>query len=134
VQPAVRKAAGREDIWGAGIPMSVEASDTHVQFHQFVQPYEADWVTGIGLLVIDNPEVRHSLVKALDSYTTIYRKGCTPPDSVNWTSIDNNQKFLAQTVVMTANESLSIPNALNTSGPITTTRTPRRSNGAWPER
>jgi multiple sugar transport system substrate-binding protein len=112
VQPAVRKATGRDDIWGAGIPMSVEASDTNIQFHQFVQAYEKDYVTSDGRLVIDDPEVRQGLVKAMDSYTAIYRKGCTPPDSVSWTSSDNNRQFLAQAVIMTANESLSIPNAL----------------------
>ena len=42
--------------------------------------YEADYVTRDGRLVIDEPEVRDRLVKALDSYTAIYRKGCTPPD------------------------------------------------------
>jgi multiple sugar transport system substrate-binding protein len=57
------------------------------------------------------------MVKALDAYTAIWRKGCTPPDSVNWTNIDNNKAFLAQTVVMTANPSLSIPAALRTARP-----------------
>jgi multiple sugar transport system substrate-binding protein len=47
----------------------------------------------------------------MDSYTAIYRKGCTPPGSVSWDNGGNNQKFLAQTVVMTPNETLSIPNA-----------------------
>ena len=28
VQPAVRQATGRDDIWGVGLPMSVEAADT----------------------------------------------------------------------------------------------------------
>ena len=48
------------------------------------------------------------------SYTAIWRKGCTPPDSLSWTNIDNNKAFLAQTVVMTPNASLSIPAALRT--------------------
>ena len=52
------------------------------------------------------------MVKALDAYTAIYRKGCTPPDAVDWAGIDNNKAFLAQRVVMTSNTSLSIPNAL----------------------
>jgi multiple sugar transport system substrate-binding protein len=112
VQPAVREATGRDDIWGAGIALSGEAGDTSVQVLQFVQAYEADWVTRDGRLVIDNPEVRERLIEAIDSYTAVYRKGCTPPDSVTWESFDNNEAFLAQTVVMTANESLSIPNAL----------------------
>ena len=48
--------------------------------------YEADYVTRDGQLVIDDPEVGRRLIKALDSYTAIYRKGCTPPDSVDWTT------------------------------------------------
>ena len=84
VQPAVRKATGRDDIWGVGLPMSVQAGDTDLQFFQFVAAYEADYVTRDGRLVIDDPEIRQRLVKAIDSYTAIYRKGCTPPDSVTW--------------------------------------------------
>ena len=45
--------------------------------------YDADYVTRDGRLVIDDPEVRRRLIKAIDSYTAIYRKGCTPPDSVD---------------------------------------------------
>ena len=43
VQPAVRKATGRDDIWGVGLPMSVEAGDTHVQVRQFQYAYDAYW-------------------------------------------------------------------------------------------
>ena len=91
VQPAVRQATGRDDIWGVGLPMSADADDTYEQLDQFMGAYEADWVTRDGRLVIDDPEVRRRLVKALDSYTAIYRKGCTPPDSVDWANIDNNK-------------------------------------------
>jgi multiple sugar transport system substrate-binding protein len=112
VQPAVRRATGRADIWGAGLAMSIEAGDTGNQFSQFVQAHEADWVTREGRLVIDQPDVRQRLIEAIDRYTAIYRQGCTPPDSVAWASTDNNEAFLAQTVVMTLNQSLSVPNAL----------------------
>ena len=67
--------------------------------------------------MIDDPEIRRRLIEAIDSYTAIYRKGCTPPDSVTWATIDNNKAFLAQTVVMTPNETLSIPNALKRERP-----------------
>ena len=97
---------GRDDIWGIGLPMSVEANDTVDQFFQFVAAYEADYVTRDGQLVIDDPEIRQRLVKAIDSYTAIYRKGCTPPDSVTWDDGGNNEAFLAQTVVMTPNYAL----------------------------
>ena len=117
VQPAVRNALGRDDIWGIGRAMSVEAGDTTDQFFQFVYAYDADYVTRDGKLVIDDPEIRQRLVKAIDSYTAVYRKGCTPPDSLTWDDRGNNQAFLAETVVMTTNKSLSIPNALKVERP-----------------
>jgi multiple sugar transport system substrate-binding protein len=117
VQPAVRKAAGRDDIWGVGLVMSVDATDTTGQFAQFMEAYDADYVARDGKLVIDDAEIRERLVKALGSYTTIYRKGCTPPGSVNWGDSGNNQAFLEQTVVMTPNRSLSVVNALKHARP-----------------
>ena len=112
VQPAVREALGRDDVWGIGLPMSVDSVDTANGIWQFMDAYEADYVTRDGRLVIDDPEVRRRLIKAIDSYTAIYRKGCTPPDSVTWDGYGNNEQFLAQTIVMTPNQTLSIPNAL----------------------
>jgi multiple sugar transport system substrate-binding protein len=117
VQPAVRKALGRDDIWGIGRPMSTEANDTTDQFFQFVRAYDADYVTRDGKLVIDDTQIRRRLVNAIDSYTAIYRKGCTPPASLSWDDGGNNEAFLAQTVVMTTNLSLSIPNALKAERP-----------------
>jgi multiple sugar transport system substrate-binding protein len=111
VQPAVRSATGRDDIWGIALPMS-RVYDTEFEFFQFVAANEADYVTRDGRLVIDDPGIRQKLVETLDSYTAIYRKGCTPPDAVSWGNTGNNKAFLAQTVVMTANDTLSIPNAL----------------------
>jgi multiple sugar transport system substrate-binding protein len=118
VQPAVRRNAGRGDIWGIALNMSGDApGETDVQFTQFIDAYQADYVTRDGQLVIGEPEVRQKLIKALDSYTAIYRKGCTPPASVSWDNSDNNKQFLAQTVVMTPNETLSIPNAIKRERP-----------------
>ena len=111
VQPAVRRATGRDDVWGVGLPMSV-AADTQVQFFQFVSAYYAHYVTQDGGLVIDDPEVRRQLIQAMDAYTEVYREGCTPPDSVTWDNIDNNKQFHAQAVVIVLNDTLSIPNAL----------------------
>jgi multiple sugar transport system substrate-binding protein len=84
VQPAVRQATGRDDIWGIGLPMSAEAFDTWMQFFHFVAAFDAHYVTRNGRLVIDDPEIRRKLIEAIDSYTAIYRQGCTPPDSVTW--------------------------------------------------
>jgi multiple sugar transport system substrate-binding protein len=117
VQPAVRKALGRDDVWGIGLPMSVTSVDTSNGIWQFVSAYEADYVTRDGRLVIDDPEVRRRLIKAVDSYTAIYREGCTPPDSITWDGYSNNERFLAQTVVMTPNQTLSTINALKRERP-----------------
>ena len=118
VQPAVRKALGRDDIWAVSLIMSGEASDTQYQFFQFLPAYDAHYVTRDGRLVIDDPEVRRRLIEAIDAYTAVYRKGCTPPASRTWSkSIDDNKAFLAQAAVMAPNLSLSIPNALRGARP-----------------
>jgi multiple sugar transport system substrate-binding protein len=104
-QPTVRKALGRDVIWGIGLPMSASV-DTGNAFFQFAHAYEADFVTRDGRLVIDEPLVRDRLVKVLDSYTAIWRKGCTPPDAAGWDATGNTKAFLAQTVVMTLNQTL----------------------------
>ena len=104
VQPAVRKATGRDDIWGVGLPMSAEADDTRIQFEQFMQAYEANYVTREGRLVIDDPrdpaqadqghgQLHGDLPQGLHA-ARLGRAG---------TMRGNNQAFLAQTVVMTVN-------------------------------
>jgi multiple sugar transport system substrate-binding protein len=112
VQPAVRKALGRDDVWGVGLPMSPAAGDTAEELFQFQLAYESPWISHDRRPQIDDPAVRAGLANALDSYVAIWRKGCTPPASASWTNIDNNKAFLAQTVVMTPNPTLSIPGAL----------------------
>ena len=116
--PASRaESAGRDDVWGVGLAFSVDSYDTGNGLYQFMDAYEADYVTRDGRLVIDDPEVRRRLIKAVEDYTAIYRKGCTPPDSVSWTNRDNNEQFLAQNIVMTVNQTLSIPNMLKATRP-----------------
>lgn len=117
VQPAVRKATGRSDIYGMGLPMSVEASDTLDGVGQFQDAYGATYVTADGRLLLDDPEIRRKLVKALADYTAFYSKGCTPPESARWANIDNNKNFHEQKVVMTINSTLSIPSALRAKQP-----------------
>jgi multiple sugar transport system substrate-binding protein len=118
VQPALRQAAGREDVWGVGLPMSVAAvSDTFNELEQFQLAYEASWLGRDRRLRVDEPNIRAGMVHALRDYTVLWHKGCTPPDATTWTNTDNNQAFLAQRVVMTANGSLSIPAALKREQP-----------------
>jgi multiple sugar transport system substrate-binding protein len=114
----VRQVTGRDDIWGVGLNMSATSADTWVGFYQFMIAYDADYVTPDGKLLLDDAKIRQKLAKAIDSYTAIFRKGCTPPDAMNWSTDDrNNKAFLAQTVVATPNGSLSIPNALKRERP-----------------
>ena len=80
---------------------------THNGFEQFMGAYQANYVTREGELIIDDPEIRRRLIRTMDSYTELYRKGCTPPGAVGWDNRGNNQAFLAQTVAMTANITLT---------------------------
>jgi multiple sugar transport system substrate-binding protein len=118
VQPAVREALGREDIWAVGLPMGVAATvDTEVELLQFQLGYQSPWLSQERRVQVDDSRVRAGMVQALDDYTAIWRKGCTPPALVDWKNTDNNHAFLAQTVVMTPNFSLSIPAALKRERP-----------------
>jgi multiple sugar transport system substrate-binding protein len=116
VQPAVRKVLGRDDIWSVGLPMSVAATaDTTDQVVQFQLAYEAPWIGVDPRLQLNDPEIRARMVTALEDYTAIWRKGCTPPDALEWDS--SGKAFLTQTVVMTPNMTLSIPAALRRERP-----------------
>jgi multiple sugar transport system substrate-binding protein len=117
VQPAVRKALGREDIWGVGLLMSAVGHDTDDDLFQFQLAYGTPWLDRDHQPRGDDPAVRAGIIKALAAYTAIWRKGCTPPDSTSWTNSSNNKAFLAQTVVMTPNATLSIPGELRTARP-----------------
>jgi multiple sugar transport system substrate-binding protein len=77
----VRKALGREDIWGVRLPMSASASDTDDELLQFELAYGTPWLGIDRRLRIDEPAVRTGIIEALNAYTSIWRKGCTPPDS-----------------------------------------------------
>jgi multiple sugar transport system substrate-binding protein len=116
VQAAVRQATGRDDVYGVGLAMSL-TDDTKIGFEQFMQAYDANYVSSEGKLVIDDPEIRRRLIRAMDSYTASYRKGCTPPDAIGWDDRGNNKAFLDRAIVMTTNGTLSIPNALKTERP-----------------
>ena len=117
VQPAVRKALSRDDVWGTGLPMSARAIDTRVSSTEFQVAYGALWASGDGRLQVDDPAVRAGMIQALDGYTEIWRKDCTPPDSVDWAGIDNNKAFVGQRVVMTINGTLSTTNLLKETRP-----------------
>jgi multiple sugar transport system substrate-binding protein len=63
VQPAVRKALGRDDIWGVGLPMSVAATaDTDDELLQFQLAYGTPWLDRDRRLQVDDPAVRAGLL------------------------------------------------------------------------
>ena len=118
VQPAVRKALGRDDIWASACPCRSRRSTPTNGFWQFMHAYEADYVTRDGRLVIDDPEIRRRLIKAIDSYTADLPQGLHAARFGHLGRSDsNNEQFLAQTVVMTPNMTLSILNALKRERP-----------------
>ena len=85
-QPAVRKVMGRDNVWGIGLAMSA-ATDTQDESFQFQLAYSTPWLSREGWLQVDDVTVRAGLVKALDGYTAIWRKGCIPPDASSWANI-----------------------------------------------
>ena len=115
VQPAVRKALGRQDVWAVGAPMSARSTIPDAR-REFVYASRGR-PTPTGPSLLRDPAARAALVKGLAGYTALWRKGCTPPDAIDWTNPGNNEAFLAQRVVMTVNPTLSIPSALRATRP-----------------
>jgi multiple sugar transport system substrate-binding protein len=79
VQPAVRKATGRQDIYGVALPMSIEASDTADELDQFLWAYTQQWPPPTGWNLVDAPATRTILLQTLERYTAIYEKGARRP-------------------------------------------------------
>jgi multiple sugar transport system substrate-binding protein len=65
VQPVVRRITGRDDVWGAGLPMSAGNYDTWFQFYQFLIAYDANYLSREGRLILDNPEKGGSCLRSL---------------------------------------------------------------------
>ncbi len=99
-------------IYGLGLPMMAGARDTYETFEPILEAYDAHILNENGQLQVDNPEVRRRIVKALDWYTQFYKQGDVPPEAITWLNPDNNRSLLNRQVVMTPNNSLSIPAAV----------------------
>jgi multiple sugar transport system substrate-binding protein len=100
---------GKKDIYGIGLPMSAEATDTIFMFEQFLTAYGVDLLDDNGQLQVDDPKNRQGIVAALNKYAGFYKSKHVPPNAVQWTDADNNQVFLSRNSFMTANPGLSIP-------------------------
>src|SRR5262249_26164524 len=107
VQPASRKATGQR-VYAIGQPMGVESTDSFQSFYTFMDAYNVKLVDDDGKLLVDDPNVRENLIKALKDYTDTYIKGCVPPSATSWKDPDNNVAFHNKTIVMTHNATISI--------------------------
>jgi multiple sugar transport system substrate-binding protein len=106
-QTASRKKTGKRDF-GIGHPMGVDSSDSFYSFLTFMDAYNVKLVDDDGKLLVDDPQVKAGLVSAINDYTSIYTKGCTPPSSTSWKDPDNNVAFHNRTTLMTHNATISI--------------------------
>jgi multiple sugar transport system substrate-binding protein len=107
VQPASRQKTGKR-IFGIGMPMGVDSSDSFYSFLTFMDAYNVKLVNDSGKLLVDDPSVRQGLIGAITDYTMPYTKGCTPPSATSWKDPDNNVAFHNKTTVMTHNATISI--------------------------
>jgi multiple sugar transport system substrate-binding protein len=106
-QPAYRQKTGTR-VFGIGMPMGVDSSDSFYSFLTFMDAYNVKLVNDSGKLLVDDPSVRKGLIGALTDYTAPYLKGCSPPSSTSWKDPDNNVAFHNKTTLMTHNATISI--------------------------
>lgn len=107
-QDTTRKAA-KPDIYGLGLTLSTQGSDTYYFFEQVMDAYDVELFDGEGNFQGDDPTVRSRLIEVLDWTAGFYANDYVPDDAVTWLDSDNNVQFLNQAVLMTPNPSLSIP-------------------------
>jgi multiple sugar transport system substrate-binding protein len=109
--PAVqnRLAQSQPDIYGLGLTLSNDASDTYILFEQLLANQGVRILDDQDNLLVDQPQVKQGILATLTWLTDFYTAGNIPPKAVNWLNADNNSAFLNKNVVMTVNPSLSIP-------------------------
>lgn len=107
-QETVRK-ADKPDIYGLGLTLSTQGSDTYYFFEQVMDAYDVELFDQDGNFQGTDPAVRAQLVEVMDWTTQFYANNYVPNDAVSWLDSDNNIQFLNQMVLMTPNPSLSIP-------------------------
>ena len=107
-QETVHK-TGKSDIYGLGLTLSTQGSDTYYFFEQVIDAYDVELFTESGQFRGADPAVRAGLIEVLDWTAQFYRGNYVPEDAVSWLDSDNNVKFLNQATLMTPNPSLSIP-------------------------
>ena len=128
---------GQTNIYGLGLPMSIDATDTSIVFEQILEANNLQILDKQGQLQIDKPAVRQKIIEILDWYTSFYKNGYVPPNAVNWRNSDNNTNFLNRNSLMTINPTMSIPGSQQEDEEIylnqmRTIQFPNNPNGAKP--
>jgi len=100
---------GFSQIYGIGLPMSANSSDTGNIFKLFLDAYGIRIIDESGKLMLNEKSQRKLLTNALADYTGFYKEKYVPPNSTEWTDAENNIQFLKYNTLMTANPTLSIP-------------------------
>jgi multiple sugar transport system substrate-binding protein len=95
-----------------GLPFSAGAGDTYEVFEQMLEAYNVSILDANGQLLVDDPTIRRGMIDCLTWYSQFYQQEYVPPDAINWTNADNNRQLLNRLIVMTPNNSLSIPAAV----------------------
>jgi multiple sugar transport system substrate-binding protein len=107
VQTGYRQKTGNR-AYGTGFPTGVDSSDSFFSFLTFMDAHNVKLVSDTGKLLVDDPAVKAGLIKAVNDYTSVYTKGCSPPSSTNWKDPDNNVAFHNKTIALTHNATISI--------------------------
>jgi multiple sugar transport system substrate-binding protein len=101
-------------IYGLGLPLSIEAGDTYQTFEQLLEAHDVQILDDRGQLQVDDPKVRQGIIKILTWYAQTYQKGYFSPAALHWLNPDNNRSMLNREVLMTTNDTLSIATAVRT--------------------
>lgn len=100
-------------IYGLGLTFADRGTeDLYLCFEHILEAFNVTLVNSQGKLLVDRPEVRQRIIRALDWYTQLYLQGFVPPETINWLNTDNNLNLLNRVVLMTPNVTLSIPAAI----------------------
>ena len=105
------KTEQNQDIYSLGLTLCSDEStdDTHNLFEQILEAYDIQLFNDKQKLNLDNPQVRQGIIDCLNWYSQLYQQGYIPPDAVKWSNLDNNRNLLNRLVLMTPNNTLSIP-------------------------
>ena len=101
--------AGRNNVFGLGLPMSANGNDMARGFVHFLEARNVQILNESGELLLDRPQNRQGLVAALAEYASFYQNGYVPPKATQWRDFGNNVSFLEGQSLMVTNGNLSIP-------------------------